>query len=316
MLQENCKHSACDLPAQHLGWCNAHYIRQRKGMDMDAPVKARNEGRSCSQAGCQGPARAGGLCSMHAQRLRNGKDLDAPPQQPAKGRKCNYNKCGRPVIGIGLCSAHYQRNMKGTDMDAPIKQPQKGRTCEQEECDRNARSRGWCTLHYVRQKDGVPMDAALRETVRNEGVCSWSGCEREQAKRNLCEVHYKRQWEGREMNAPVPPPTTHDMTLERKVLDTGYVEVRRPGHFGVPKRGADWYDEHRYVMECHLGRPLRDNENVHHINGVRDDNRLEHLELWTSTQPAGQRVIDLLNWADEIIAQYEPELEMLQAGKL
>ncbi|MYC35657.1 MAG: hypothetical protein F4X66_01890 [Chloroflexi bacterium] len=97
-------------------------------------------------------------------------------------------------------------------------------------------------------------------------------------------------------------------------MDNGYAEVKRPGHFGRPKARRDWYDEHRYVMECYLGRPLQDKENVHHINGIRDDNRLENLELWTSSQTPGQRVIDLLDWADEIIARYEPELDKLQAN--
>lgn len=37
--------------------------------------------------------------------------------------------------------------------------------------------------------------------------------------------------------------------------------------------------QHRLVIERHIGRPLADDEEVHHVNEIRDDNRPENLEV-------------------------------------
>ena len=63
--------------------------------------------------------------------------------------------------------------------------------------------------------------------------------------------------------------------------------------------------EHRAIMEQMLGRALSANEYVHHRNGIRTDNRPVNLELWSKSQPPGQRVEDKLRWARELIQQYK-----------
>lgn len=52
--------------------------------------------------------------------------------------------------------------------------------------------------------------------------------------------------------------------------------------------------QHRVVVARAIGRPLLPNEQVHHRNGDKADNRIENLELWFSSHPAGQRASDVL----------------------
>lgn len=85
---------------------------------------------------------------------------------------------------------------------------------------------------------------------------------------------------------------------------SGYVRIYMPDH---PNARGQYVLEHVYVMSNYLGRPIIRGETVHHMNGKRDDNRIENLELWTSNHHPGQRVSDLISFAKEVLAIYQPQ---------
>ena len=66
----------------------------------------------------------------------------------------------------------------------------------------------------------------------------------------------------------------------RKKTLRGYILVYCPNH--PFKVGGNYILEHRLIMETHIGRVLLPTEVVHHINGIKDDNRIENLMLFSS----------------------------------
>lgn len=88
------------------------------------------------------------------------------------------------------------------------------------------------------------------------------------------------------------------------VSKDGYVMTRNYPNPHKTKSGIVPRSVHRVVMEHMLGRELLPTETVHHINGIRTDNRPANLELWSTRHPRGQRIPDILDFAFDMIKNY------------
>lgn len=92
----------------------------------------------------------------------------------------------------------------------------------------------------------------------------------------------QRHWQsGRDTQMKCPKsnkgPDSNSWKGGRHITSHGYITVYAPEHPFADHHGHVY--EHRIVMEQKLERYLTVIERIHHINGVKSDNRLENLKL-------------------------------------
>jgi hypothetical protein len=176
-----------------------------------------------------------------------------------------------------MCAKHYRAwraNESGLDL------------CSRAACDKvifNLENR-LCSAHYHRW--------IKREKPREVPCAHPGGCASPAYSRGYCVLHYARLTRTGDLG---PVGHLRRVNGEPRVDASGYVFIGKAA-------------QHRLVMEQILGRSLHQWETVHHKNGDRADNRPENLELWSSAQPAGQRVEDKVAFALDILATYAPHM--------
>lgn len=170
-------------------------------------------------------------------------------------------------------------------------------------------AKGWCAHHYHKSRlHGTPLAPGKRRSrtcgkMPPGSTCSVAGCKSKYLALGFCRKHYGA------FRMHGDPTKTSRGPRGKGHIYSGY-------HYDT--KGVL---VHRDIMARSLGRPLLRSETVHHKNGVRSDNRLVqghelccpgtccNLELWSKSQPSGQRVRDKVAWAHEIIRLYGPLIE-------
>lgn len=209
-------------------------------------------------------------------------------------KKCTFDGCDKRHEAKGLCVGHYTQIRQGAELSQLEERIPRPEFCMFDGCNRKTRAKELCPAHWSQKNLGQEL-----RTIRDfRANCNFPSCTNKHATKGFCNAHYLQSRKSKKLVPARKKFEQGEWGVWCKIA-SGYV-ARSRTILGVTKRQY----QHRHVMEEYLGRELLPHENVHHLNGIKDDNRIENLELWSRSQPYGQRVSDKIPWMVEFLESY------------
>lgn len=152
----------------------------------------------------------------------------------------------------------------------------------------------------------------MKKNIRQKRKCKYCGLQ-------VAEYYYKARFKGYKKTCDnhngynFRKGELNPAWKGGKIKDKdGYIRILAP-HLHNKKGASRYMLEHRMIVESSIGRRLEKDEIVHHLNGIRSDNRIENLEIikisfdgktnhetWTYPKALQKRIKDLENQLEQL----------------
>ena len=156
-----------------------------------------------------------------------------------------------------------------------------------------------CRTDYMRHK--IPIDRMIElyeKGLTQEEVAEKLGTSQKVIWKRMKEIGYEARVAAKRNQYG----SNNDSWKGGRVFDSrGYVLVKTPNHPRA-KRQGDYVFEHILAVEKEIGRYLNVGEIIHHINGIKDDNRLNNLYI---TNPSEHSSMHNNGWSHLVKSNLE-----------